>query len=234
MRGAERTKLWLPVIVILLAAHAALAKTHPDLKNCVAILERSDGATDHESLASALDGLRSLGAKAAPAAETLSRLLPHQSKLYADRDKTLVSRLRAYIVVTLSEIGYPSSAFPTLLDTLAHVDERVSPVEVGAAARAAGSLGPRGRQFAPYLVETLTVLRFSAEEFSLERFDPLFPADEATTVQIEAVRALGRVCIAEDHEVLDALDTLAKDVNPRIATEARRAMTLIQSRKERT
>src|SRR4029079_15424645 len=105
----------------------------------------------------------------------------------------LVIRLRAYVMVTLSEIGFPASALPALLDTLAHLDERLMSLEVGAAARAVGSLGPRGRDFAPYLPDTLPQ-RLSEEEFSLERYEPQFPLEQATTIQLEAVRSLGRVC----------------------------------------
>jgi hypothetical protein len=203
------------------------------------LLARSDGATDDLVIASALDVLRSLRTNAAPAAETLSGILPHRSKLYHERDKFLVVRLRAYIVVTLSEIGFPSSALPVLLDTLAHLDERMSPVEVGATARAVGSLGPRGHELAPYLLDMLDQ-RISPEEFSLERYEPRFPPDEATTVQLEAVRSLGRVCSAEDQDVVTALRQLAEkgsleglngldDRDPRLRREARRALDLILS-----
>ena len=74
------------------------------------MLSNSDGATDHALVASMLDVLRSLGPVAAPAAETLSALLPHRCKLYRDRDKMLVARLRAHILLTLSDIGIPSSS----------------------------------------------------------------------------------------------------------------------------
>lgn len=196
------------------------------------LLARSDGATDHRLLASALDVLRSLGPRAAPAAETLSRLLPHRHKLYEGRDKLLVIRLRAYIVVTLSDIGFPSSALPALLDTLAHVEERMTALEIGAAARAAGSLGPRGCELAPYLLETLA-LRLSEEEFSLERYEPQFPPQEATTIQLEAIRSLGRVCSAEDQDVLTALRQFAEDggqggMDPRATREAQIALKLLQ------
>ena len=46
------------------------------------LLTPADGATDHVLIASVLDVLRSQGHDAAPAAETLSTLLPHSSKLY--------------------------------------------------------------------------------------------------------------------------------------------------------
>jgi hypothetical protein len=193
------------------------------------ILIRSDGSTDHVLIASSLDVLRSMGHGAAPAVETLSSLLRHRNKLYTDRDKILVVRLRAYIIVTLSEIGFPSSALPALLDSIAHVDQRMTAVEAGAAARAVRSLGPRGHRFAPYLLEMLTE-RFS-EEFSLERYEPEFPVEEATTAQLEALRALARVCSPEDQQALTAIRQLAEDrsgaQDPRVVWEAQRALELI-------
>lgn len=207
---------------------------HPspaDAGRLVDFLAGSDGATDHVLVASVLDTLRAVGRDAAPFAETLSSMLRHRSPLYTGRDKVLVVRLRAYTMVTLSEIGVPSSALPPLLDTLAHVDVRMTAIEVGAAARAAGALGVRGRAFAPYLLDTL-IDRFGAEEFSLERFDPQFPRNEATTVHVEAVRALGRVCSPEDEQVLTVLRRLADgpdrdELDPRVRREAQRALEQI-------
>lgn len=192
-------------------------------------LALSDGSTNDLLIVGVLDGLRSLGTNAASAGETLGRLLPHRGKLYVERDKILVMRLRAYIVVTLSEIGFPSSALPVLFDMLAHVDERMTPIELGAAARAVRSLGPRGRAFVPYLLETLS-MRISTEQFSLERYDADFPPREATTVQLEAIRSLSRVSLAEDRAVLSALRQVAgarSDEDPRAVEEAQRALNLI-------
>ncbi|HEV2805763.1 MAG TPA: hypothetical protein VGW57_12635 [Chthoniobacterales bacterium] len=193
----------------------------------------ADGNTDHVSIASVLDALRSMGSGAAPAAETLSGLLSHRSMLYNERDKMLVVRLRAYIFVTLSEIGFPASALPALLDALAHVDERLTVVEIAAAARAAGSLESAGRQFAPFLLEALAV-RLSAEEFSLERYEPQFPPEEATTVQLEIVRALARICSPNDQQALEVLRDLGTDrgrgLDPRLVGEARHALEVILRR----
>ena len=52
----------------------------------------------------------------------------------------------------LGEIGFPASALTALLEALANVDERMTALEVGAAARAVRSLGARGHEFAPYLL----------------------------------------------------------------------------------
>lgn len=200
------------------------------------LLARSDGTTDDAAVVAALDELRSLGPRASPAAETLSALLPHNARLYRERDKFLVVRLRAYIMVTLSDIGFPDSAMPALLDTLVNLDERMSPVEIGAAARAAGSLGAGGRQFAPYLLEILEK-RISPEQFSLERFDQRFPEREATTVQVEAIRALARICSAEDRQVIERLRTVAADpgggytLDAAAPAEARRALAAIGERR---
>lgn len=220
------------VVAGLVIANAAAAKAPS--QPAIDALARSDGGTNHLQVAAALDTLRSLGGQGAPAAETLSALLPHQARLYADRDKTLVVRLRAYIMVTLAEIGFPDSAIPALLDTLAHVDERMTAIEVGAAARAAGALGPRGHDLAPYLLETL-IDRFSGDEFSLERYDSDFPPEEATTVHLESVRSLGRICSAEDREVLAALGRLVEspDADARVRLEARRAVESIAAREGR-
>lgn len=219
---------WCAVAVVLVASSAA---ARADCKSICELLAHSDGSTDDAVIASALDVLRSAGPKAAPAAETLSGLLPHRSPLYRGRDKFQVVRLRAYIMVTLSEIGFPRSAMPALLDTLANLDERMSPVEVAAAARAAASLGRGGRDLEPYLLEAL-LLRVSPEELSLERYEQEFPPEEATTVQLEVVRALARISSADDRDVVDRLREVAalrSDLlDPRLQQEATRALAIIE------
>jgi hypothetical protein len=217
-------------VAALLVGGSAAAAT---VGEACELLARGDGATDDAAIAAALDTVRAAGSHAAPAAaETLSGLLPHRAKLYRERDKYLVVRLRAYIVVALSEIGVPPSAIPSLLDTLANADERMMPMEIGAAARAAGSLGKRGRDFAPYLLDALS-LRIMPEEFSLERYDQEFPAAEATTAQREIVRALGRIASPDDRDVVDTLRQLAASpgsdtLDPRLPAEAQRALRMIQ------
>ena len=188
----------------------------------LALLSRSNGTTDAARIASALDALRVRGHASASTQESVAALLPHRSKVFDGRDKDLVIRLRAYMLVTLSDIGVPASARPALLDVLAHVDERNNPLEVGAAARAVRALGARGSEFTPYLVDALTS-SLSVEEFSLQRFDTPFPDSEATTAQLEIVRALARVSPAGDRNLHAALEQLIADPqrDPRLVREAR-------------
>jgi len=191
-------------------------------------LLESNGSTNDRMIASALDSLRALRYQAHSEAESLSSLLSHRSPLYADRDKRLVVRLRAYVVLTLADVGMPASAVPTLLEILAHLDERIAPLEVAAAARAVRSLSNSGCAFAPYLLAAIA-MRVAEEEFSLERYDSGFPPQEATTVQLEAVRTLGHVCSARDSEVVEALRRLARyagdNLDPRVVIEAQMALS---------
>lgn len=228
MRGDKA--LALIVTCVLVTPHAIADER--SLQTLTDLLARSDGATDHVEIATALDALRAMGRKAAPAAETLTGLLQHRAKLYRDRDKVLVVRLRAQIIITLTAMGFPDSAMPTLYDTLAHIDERINAREVGAAARAVRSVGPRGRELAPYLVEALA-LQLAEEEFSLERYDVEFPPEEATTLQLEAVRALAAMATSEDRDVLRVLRQLAERgaddwLDPRVVRQAQRAVEIIE------
>ena len=198
------------------------------------ILESTDRHTDHRVIAGLLDVVRSQGRNARHLAQIVSRLLPHQADVHQGRDKWHVLRLRAYTFVTLSEIGFPDSAIPMLVDALAYVDERMSAVEFGAAARTVGTLGVRGRPFIPYLVSTIGE-GFAEEEFSLSRYEVDFPRAEATTVQLEAVRSLGAVSSTGDDAVLDVLraivDTRARStLDPRLVQEATTALRLIDRR----
>lgn len=212
-----------------------------DLRRVIDLLAASDASTDHRVVAAGLDVVRAAGATALadldrsgePAPEVLSALLPYRSPLYRDRDKALVVRLRAYLLVTLAEIGLPRSAVPALVDILAHVDETMPVLELVAATRAVRSLGDDGRPFIPYLLDALTV-RSGAHEVSLERYEPDYPREEATTAQLEAVRSLRRVATAGDRDVAEVLGEITRAPgglhDPRVVREAREALAEVQAR----
>lgn len=223
-----------PVLFALLVlAQPLAAAPRVAFADAVTLLERAGGSTDHQLLGAALDAIRDRGRDGAPAAEAIAKLLPHEARVYTGRDKTLVVRLRAYAMATLADVGVPRAALPALLETLTLVDERMPPAEVGAAARAAGTLGPGGRRFVPHLLDALPLERLNAIEFSLERYEPLFPREEGTTVRLEAIRSLGRLCTAGDADAIAALDALTNDPDPRVVGEAARAVAAIRDRRTR-
>ena len=183
---------------------AVSAANLPDLRRALA---SCDASTPDSRIAALLDDLRSLGSQAAPAGDMLSAMLSHRHPIYIERDKSVVTRLRTHLFLTLSEIGTPDSAATPLLDVLAHFDVRMNPAEAGAAVRAAGALEHRGRRFARYLL-TMLDEPVTAQEFSLVSYEPRFEPTEATTLQIEVVRSLGRISTRSDTAVLDKLRTL--------------------------
>ena len=215
-------------------------------------LQSTDGATDHRVVAALLERVR-IGGRAGHATDTgghhhalagsgrdafdvIAGLLPHQAAIYEGRDKWHVLRLRASVFATLSDIGVPDSALPMLVDTLAHVDERMTSLEFGAAVRAAGTLGPDGREFIPYLLAINE--RFAEEEFSLNRYELSFPRAEATTVQLETVRALAAIAGREDAEALIVLRAIAdsrrgSSLDSRLIDRARKALETIERRADR-
>jgi protein SCO1/2 len=204
------------------------------LASVESLLAHSDGATDDLLVAAALDVIRGLGPRAQSAGATLSALLSYRAAIYHDRDKLISSRLRAYVFATLSDIGVPEAAEPALLDALAHVDERMVPLEVGAAARAVGTLGARGDAFKDYLVSVLST-RISEEEFTLAHFESRFTPDQSTTIQIEALRALGRIADRDDAQARNVLRGFAQlpessGADPRAIAAAKRAENLVGNR----
>jgi hypothetical protein len=211
---------------------AWLALPGADLPEIRRALAACDGATDHIRIASLLDQLRSLGPRAAGAGDIVSAMLDHRHPIYAERDKSVVIRLRTRLFLTLSEIGTPDSALIPLIDELAYFDVRMNPAEAGAAVRAAGALTTRGRRFAEYLLAMLDE-PMAAQEFSLTRYEPTFDRRDATTLQIEVIRSLARIAAPSDAEVLRRLRTLiAADAQPgadhRVAAEARAAIVKIE------
>ncbi|HMB54219.1 MAG TPA: hypothetical protein VKU40_12940 [Thermoanaerobaculia bacterium] len=215
MGRAERCAAATVVTLVACAALAATAAADEAangpsrVETATARLAAAGAGSDPFRVAADLDVLRAAGPAARPVAPVVAALLPYRHPLYRDRDKLLVVRLRAYLVVTLAEIGAAEAALPALEDSLGNVDEQSAVLELAAAARASRSLGPRGRPFIPYLLEAIT-LRRASEEISLERFAPEVPAGEATTVQLEAVAALAELLTPEDREEVASLTNVAE------------------------
>ena len=79
--------------------------------------------------------------------DTLVPLLSERARLYQQRDKYEVRRLRAYVLLTLADTGNADAAIPYIYDYIANAEEYGPGFEAGAGARAAGMLGPRSREF---------------------------------------------------------------------------------------
>jgi hypothetical protein len=186
------------------------------------ILRQAHGATDEREVAKHLEALRALGLEASSVAESVAELLNESSPLYRDRDKHEVMRLRAYVFVVLSDIGVPNSAVPLIVDALANSDDEMG-YHFAAAARAAGSLGPRARPLIPHLCSGMQRY-YHRDEFSLERYNPDYPQEEATTVQGEAIAALAKISVTSDTAVVELLNSYANGTHP----DTRRFPTLIK------
>jgi protein SCO1/2 len=199
-----------------------------------AIWTSADGATDDELLAGVLDVMRTLGPAAREAGPDLTNCLRHASRVYEGRDRWDVVRLRAYLLVTLGEIGMPAAGFRHLLDAIANANDRAASIEVAGAVRAARSTGDQGRVLVPTLLRLVPRLT-SEVEFSLERYRVDYPHDESTTIQLEAIRTLGEVCRRDDEaasvllrRVADA--SQASRWEPRSIRAAKAALVAIAKR----
>lgn len=153
--------------------------------------------TDHKTIAGIITEIRNSKIRSSHTAELLSSMLPYQAEIYQGRDKWEVIRLRSYILLTLGEIGFPDSAVPALVDALAYVDERMKVAELGAAIHVVGNLGAKGSPFVENVINVYNRV-FADEEFSLKRYELGFSKDEATTIQIEIARSLGKICHKKD------------------------------------
>ena len=198
-------------------------------------LLRCDRYTDHKVIAGLVTGIRKSGINSTNTAEILSSMLSYQAEIYQDRDKWEVLRLRSYILLTLGEIGFPDSAVPILVDALAYVHERMSVLELGSAIKVVGNLGAEGSRFGESIISAYNRV-FADEEFCLERYELEFSKDEVTTIQIEIVRALGKVCNKKDNYAIKFLNSILASsadfgVDKRVVTEAQRSLNIIVQRK---
>ena len=65
---------------------------------------------------------------------------------------------------------------------------------------------------------------YHRDEFSLERYNPDYPQEEATTVQGEAIAALAQIAATSDTAVVELLNSYADGTHP----DTRRFPTLIK------
>jgi len=176
--------------------HAALAlkragpaepQALPDL---IASLNRANagGGTAGE-LGACLDALRTFGTDGAMAAPALMRLLEEQSAVYRNLPKHEVDRVRAFLLVTLADVGIPVEALPFVVSSLASGDRWMT-MEFAAAARAAGALGTNSVAAVPLLVRPLQE-PMQEQPITFEKFDSHFSSTrDYTTSQVEVLRAL--------------------------------------------
>ena len=220
--------------VVVRQAEAKQAVTSDRAAVIARALRQAHGATDEREVAEYFEALRTMGPKATSVAEEVAELLNESSPLYRDRDKHEVMRLRAYVFVVLSEIGIPSSAFPQIVDALANSDDEMG-YHFAAAARAASSLGPRARVLIPHLCAGMQRY-YHRDQFSLERYDPDYPQEEATTVQGEAIAALAQISATSDSAVVELLTSYANGTHPdtrrypMLIEHADRSLRLMRSR----
>lgn len=119
--------------------------------------------------------------------EPLQRhLLALDSPLYQGRRKNVISRLRAFALMTLVDAQIIQHPVPELYK---HLFSYSHPYEFASAARCTQQI--HSREFVPQLVSGLTLFQHHGDLMSLDRYDRDYPADEATTCQLECVIALG-------------------------------------------
>jgi HEAT repeat protein len=153
-------------------------------------LRQADATTDPHQVGAYLDALRAMGADARPAGDILVELLSERSRLYYSQDKFWTHYLRAYLMVTLADIGVPDDAKPYILDMLYNSDKTM-PHSYAAAARAAWALGPRMPEAVPGLIRSLKP-EFADFPLSFDRFSIALGNGEISG-RIEALRALARM-----------------------------------------
>jgi Uncharacterized protein SCO1/SenC/PrrC, involved in biogenesis of respiratory and photosynthetic systems len=206
-----------------------------DILNLSSKLLRCNRHTDHKVIAGYITEIRKIAIHSTITSEILSSMLSYQSEIYQDRDKWEVLRLRSYILLALGETGFPDSAIPFLEDALAYVDERMNVVELASAIRAVGNLGEKGSQFGETIISAYNRI-FSDEEFCLNRYEVGFSKAEATTVQVEIVRSLAKICNKKDDYAIEFLNSILASsdhpgVDKRVISEAHRSLNIILQKK---
>jgi HEAT repeat protein len=228
-------------------AAEALRKFGPRAKPAVpalaAALSRADSTDKHDRVGAYLEALRAVGPGAVEAADQIVRLLAERSALYRNRSKYEVEQLRAFMLVTLSEVGIPDAALPFILDALANSntlsntlsDTHSDTLRIYAAgAIAAGALGARAADAAPFLLRALRP-EFRDYQLTFESYPGSIPKSGIyTSPRIEAIRALGKIGPAAKTATSLLTEFAQREESPQrfsqmplLSDEARTALALI-------
>jgi HEAT repeat protein len=177
--------------VVRVQAARTLHRFGPGAKPAVGALVKAvraaDGKTDPYEVGAYLGAIRAVGPGAGGAAPELAGLLDVRSQLYRGLDPFWAHYTRAYILVTLADIGVPDEAKPHILDLLNNSDVKTSH-GYAAAARAV-------RRDMPEAVAGLQrALKPDFADFPMS-WDDFARAlgNEDSSCRLEALRALARI-----------------------------------------
>lgn len=230
--------------ISLLAARAMYnfgPQAAPALDSLIQFLQNADGGVSIVELDHHLRAIAAIGPQAQAATPVLLDMLDLHSPLYRERrDEFMIDSLRAFLLLTLIEIGTPDEAMPHILDGLTNTHPS-SVHLLAASARAAGSMGPRAAQAVPHLMEIVRpgsgVASINFVNLDRTLFPRKEPLDEISSVHLEAVRALERIgpVAADAIPVLESYIEEGRDparhtgLHPSIKEAARRAIDAIEA-----
>ena len=148
-------------------------------------------STDIDEFCAYLDLIRTLGKDAKECAGQLTKLLSERSAIYEGRAKPTVYKLRAYILLTIADVGEASAALESITDMLATSDKDMV-FNFAAAAYAAGSLGENGANLTQLLLRAVRS-DFIDVALTFESFDSKVNFKNRTSARLETIRALGKI-----------------------------------------
>lgn len=168
-----------------IASKAAL----PALATALRDAHRSES---HFQIGAYLEVIKGLGPEGREAAPMILSLLSERALVYRNRDKFNVHYLRAFMLLTLSEIEVPDEAAPFIIDALANSDGSMVHL-YAAAAQAAVKLPGIWQQSLPFLTRALSP-DFADHPLTFESYYAAFSrTGQYTCARIEAIRALGAI-----------------------------------------
>jgi len=134
----------------------------------------------------------------------LTDLLREDHPLYGQRGTATTVRMRGWILLALARTGVPDSA---LLFVLEELDTGTDPYLVAAAARALRSYPNRTAAFAPFVMRSLTNIRYHDEPVSFENYGEYAVSSTGTSAVRELLATLAWLG-PYARGVLDEVETL--------------------------
>ena len=182
-------------LIIRNQAAMALARfggeIQPAMPSLTSALKRVDSSCKTAQIVAYLDPIRKAGLSANSAAETIVQLMDERSPVFKERPKLEVYRLRAYMLLTLADIGAARTSVKFIAESLANSDAEMT-FNFAVAAHAAGTLGADAYEFTPLLERALQTDFVDVPLTLVSYFAPLTPTT-TTSGRIEAIRALAKI-----------------------------------------
>jgi len=221
---------------VRLEAASALRKYGSGAIGCIPNIEKNiaqlNEFSSEQDIVIYLELIRSFRKDGISLAPSLAKLLEEGAAIYKSKNKETVHRLRAYLIITIADIGGVRLIMPSLIDAIANSDRDMQ-IVFAAGAYAIQHLSSESVAFSSLLQRALRP-EFEDRPISLNEYRGTLTTSNKTSARLEAIRAIASIGGGADIEqLLENLTQISPSSDsglPEWKFDARIALAKIRSR----